>query len=931
MKWPKGKKRNGSSKKKKAADSSSSSKSADSPGLGTLRLGTLRPESAPICTPTPTSRRQLISDLLTDDEEDTSAVTASPALRSIISNKSSTGCVDSKKGTGDSFTSYTSEEKAVFASHLNAHLVGDPFVTHLMPLDPGGTNFFDSFKDGVLMCRLVCLAIPGSIADAKINVPTGDEPLSLYRANENLNVALRVAEEAGLQVVNIGATDIIQGRPASILGLTWQLIRVHLLAQINLKGCPDLIHLMEEGESREAFFELPVEEVLLRWINHHLRWGGSERRVSNFAEDLADGRCYITLIKELNDRFDVEENDPHEEEDAKRARFRRACLVISGAEGIGLAPLIRANHITGKAHLYNIAFVAQLLNRRPRIHRESLHLDASVAMQAWFRMVSVMRCTRPVLEKRRASGQTISRACARWMALRKQQRAATTMQAMWRGRSGRTIAANRRFIMAKRFADEAEARSVEQAARLEREAAEEEAKRKRDVEEKEAQLKREAEEAQARAVEQAARLQREAEEEEARAAAQKAKLKQEAEEKEATLKREAQEKEAQLKREAEEAQARAAEKAAELKREAQEQEARAAKQAAKLKRQVAALERRKRLAAATSLQAWARGVSTRQAISDALEARGLPLLMAEQRRRDSWGAKLKGSQTEDMLSARTSVASSARMSEDSAQNDGSAPQEGSRSWFDKVFTGISFRFPDMDRGNGGGSAKTHRYFKRAEAAAAMVIQRWQRRLVEKRLETARAQQEVAARRWAVEKLHSAYAKRWRFEVAARKERRQQWEEEEAKRSYGGKKVRGGLGGLWAEILRLASKKSGGVDDDSDSDGPFWFFKGWGGTKKGQTKDDADADCCDAVGESVLTSEIDASKTLSYVTEQVFGKAGVGQAQEERARVLSKLDDNDPAWSPPEKALTPAKIVGMISVLLTVAFDVAIPTTAAVGA
>lgn len=54
-------------------------------------------------------------------------------------------------------------------------------------------------------------------------------------------------------------------------------------------------------------------------------------------------------------------------------------------------------------------------------------------------------------------------------------------------------------------------------------------------------------------------------------------------------------------------------------------------------------------------------------------------------------------QTEQMLSARTSVASSARMSEDSPQSDRSAPQEGSRSWFDKVFTGMSFRFPDRER------------------------------------------------------------------------------------------------------------------------------------------------------------------------------------------------------------------------------------------
>lgn len=37
------------------------------------------------------------------------------------------------------------------------------------------------------------------------------------------------------------------------------------------KGCPDLIHLMEEGEVKEDFYQLPAEEILLRWFNHHLR------------------------------------------------------------------------------------------------------------------------------------------------------------------------------------------------------------------------------------------------------------------------------------------------------------------------------------------------------------------------------------------------------------------------------------------------------------------------------------------------------------------------------------------------------------------------------------------------------------------------------------------------------------------------------------
>lgn len=48
---------------------------------------------------------------------------------------------------------------------MNAHLLGDRFLQHLLPLDPEGADFFSKFHDGVLMCRLVCLAIPGSIGE----------------------------------------------------------------------------------------------------------------------------------------------------------------------------------------------------------------------------------------------------------------------------------------------------------------------------------------------------------------------------------------------------------------------------------------------------------------------------------------------------------------------------------------------------------------------------------------------------------------------------------------------------------------------------------------------------------------------------------------------------------------------------------------------
>lgn len=149
MKWKKesfglgqGKKKNDSSKSKSSPSPPPSRRSSagdaamgpttpgvsgtpnsNGPGLGSLRVGMIRPEPAPICTPTPRAKRQLISDLLGADEgEETGdgqvSVTASPSLRSIISNRSSSGKkFDRESGAGDSFSSYTPEEKVRQTSH----------------------------------------------------------------------------------------------------------------------------------------------------------------------------------------------------------------------------------------------------------------------------------------------------------------------------------------------------------------------------------------------------------------------------------------------------------------------------------------------------------------------------------------------------------------------------------------------------------------------------------------------------------------------------------------------------------------------------------------------------------------------------------------------------------------------------------------------
>jgi plastin-1 len=86
--------------------------------------------------------------------------------------------------------------------------------------------------------------------------------------------------------VNIGSQDIIEGREHLILGLIWQIVRIGLMSKITLTNHPELYRLLEPGEDINDLLKLPPEQILLRWLNYHLKNAGSDRRVSNFSSDI---------------------------------------------------------------------------------------------------------------------------------------------------------------------------------------------------------------------------------------------------------------------------------------------------------------------------------------------------------------------------------------------------------------------------------------------------------------------------------------------------------------------------------------------------------------------------------------------------------------------------------------------------------------------
>lgn len=143
--------------------------------------------------------------------------------------------------------------------------------------------------DGLILSKLINDSVPDTIDERVLNKGTGQthrripsqsggpqtssgpKALNNFQMTENNNIVISSAKAIGCSVVNIGSTDLIEGKEHLVLGLIWQIIRRGLLSKIDIKLHPELYRLLEDGESLEQFLRLPPDQILLRWFNYHLK------------------------------------------------------------------------------------------------------------------------------------------------------------------------------------------------------------------------------------------------------------------------------------------------------------------------------------------------------------------------------------------------------------------------------------------------------------------------------------------------------------------------------------------------------------------------------------------------------------------------------------------------------------------------------------
>ncbi|CAJ2670036.1 unnamed protein product [Trifolium pratense] len=246
-------------------------------------------------------------------------------------------------------------EKASYVTHINNYLAEDEFLKKYLPLDPSTNDLFEIAKDGVLLCKLINVAVPTTIDERAINTK---RLLNPWERNENHTLCLNSAKAIGCTVVNIGTQDLIEGRRHLVLGLISQIIKIQLLANLNLKKTPQLLELVDDSKDMEELMSLPPEKILLRWMNFHLKKTEYKKIVTNFSSDVKDAEAYAHLLNVLAPEY----TNPLTL--AVKNPFERAKLVLEHAEKMGCKRYLTARDIVEGSPNLNLAFVAHIFQIR---------------------------------------------------------------------------------------------------------------------------------------------------------------------------------------------------------------------------------------------------------------------------------------------------------------------------------------------------------------------------------------------------------------------------------------------------------------------------------------------------------------------------------------------------------------------------------------
>ena len=174
-----------------------------------------------------------------------------------------------------------------------------------------------------------------------------------------MNEALKSDRDKLNMTRNKLMSDVDKYKNHIMLGLLWQIVKVVVMRNIQLKMHPELIRLLNPGEQLSDLLKLSPEQLLLRWFNYHLKAANYPKKITNFSGDVKDSEKYTVLLHQLNKNL-CDNSALHDTDLRVRAR-----KVIDNSKKLGAESYITPDDICAGNSKLNTLFVASIFNAYP--------------------------------------------------------------------------------------------------------------------------------------------------------------------------------------------------------------------------------------------------------------------------------------------------------------------------------------------------------------------------------------------------------------------------------------------------------------------------------------------------------------------------------------------------------------------------------------
>eukprot|EP01138_Halocafeteria_seosinensis_P008781 gb/GECG01008975.1/.p1 GENE.gb/GECG01008975.1/~~gb/GECG01008975.1/.p1 ORF type:complete len:1407 (+),score=241.60 gb/GECG01008975.1/:1-4221(+) len=271
-----------------------------------------------------------------------------------------------------------------FTSFVNEQLQGCADEVPGLPLDTEADPpaIVEALRNGVVLTKLVNSILPDSVDERVLDFdatpmeerPSDKDPSSSVRpARENIQLALSAAASHGAffqsQDVSTLAGNIEQGHGPTILDVVWRLWKLDLDKELNVRSKPELLLLAKHSESAKDMVSLSPQDILLRWINHHLSRSSFEVKPVKNVEDVDLPTCAALLLEVAPDYCgDV----PKSEEEVRRLSGGDedtvedlANKILAAGFGAGVPSWFTSGTFVPPNGRLQYAFLAYLLQNSP--------------------------------------------------------------------------------------------------------------------------------------------------------------------------------------------------------------------------------------------------------------------------------------------------------------------------------------------------------------------------------------------------------------------------------------------------------------------------------------------------------------------------------------------------------------------------------------